>query len=37
MPNTVEMLAAKHNWNLPTKCPICGGTLSITDNQAFIR
>lgn len=36
MSNTVEMLASAHNWNLPTKCPICGGSLSITENHTRI-
>ena len=36
MSNTVEVLASAHNWSLPTKCPICGSSLSITENHTRI-
>lgn len=26
---TIEEIAAKHNWNLPMKCPRCGSTLIV--------
>lgn len=34
---TIDTLAKAHNWNLPTVCPICGGTLEINDKHTEIR
>lgn len=30
---TVQELAVKHNWNMPTVCPCCGADLVISDNH----
>lgn len=29
----VSSLASLHNWNIPTKCPVCGGDVDINDNH----
>lgn len=31
--NIIKTLAAAHNWNLPTACPVCGSALSLNDNH----
>ena len=33
---TVVELAKAHNWNMPTKCTVCGADLEITDNHKLL-
>ena len=30
----VETLAKSHRWNMPTVCPVCGGTLELNHNHS---
>ena len=30
----VETIAKSHNWNMPTVCPVCGGTLELNTNHS---
>ena len=32
----VNSLASKHNWNLPTVCPVCGSPLSLSENHIHL-
>ena len=34
--NVIE-LAKAHDWNLPTSCPICGGSLEVNEKHTEIR
>lgn len=33
----VEKLASEHNWNMPTKCYVCGADLVINDNHTELK
>lgn len=33
---SVEALAKAHNWNIPTKCPKCGGDVEINDKHTLL-
>lgn len=35
--NKLDDLIAKHNWNLPSKCPSCGGDLYINSSHTIIK
>ena len=34
--STLQELAAQHNWNLPTVCPVCGSTLTLSENHVHL-
>lgn len=33
---TLETLAKNHDWNLPTVCPVCGSTLTLSENHVHL-
>lgn len=33
---TLENLSKIHNWNIPLVCPVCGGSLSLSDNHKLL-
>lgn len=35
--NKLDDLIAQHNWNLPSKCPTCGGDLYINNSHTIIK
>lgn len=34
--STIQKLAAQHNWNLPTVCPVCGSALELSPNHMHL-
>ena len=34
--STLETLAKNHDWNLPTVCPVCGSTLTLSENHVHL-
>lgn len=34
--STLQELAALHNWNLPTACPVCGSALELSPNHVHL-
>lgn len=34
--STLQELAAQHNWNLPTVCPVCGSALELSPNHMHL-
>ena len=34
--STLQELASRHNWNLPTACPVCGSALELTPNHVHL-
>ena len=34
--NTLQELASRHNWNLPTACPVCGSALELSPNHMHL-
>lgn len=34
--STIQELAAQHNWNLPTVCPVCGSALELSPNHMHL-
>lgn len=34
--STLATLAKNHDWNLPTVCPVCGSTLTLSENHVHL-
>ena len=34
--STLQELASRHNWNLPTACPVCGSALELSPNHMHL-
>lgn len=34
--STLQELASRHNWNLPTACPVCGSALELSPNHVHL-
>ena len=34
--STLQELASRHNWNLPTACPVCGSALELSPNRVHL-
>lgn len=34
--STLQTLAKNHDWNLPTVCPVCGSTLTLSENHVHL-